>query len=177
MRWPEVTYFDGRPAISAFSLKKHPLYCTWKSMRQRCYLKTSKDYPTYGGRGITVCDRWNNPNGDSRIEGFINFVNDMGYKKDPKLQLDRIDNDKGYSPDNCRWVTSKENNNNRRLPSVFHRFRPDQYGKHPYMYFYKKTGKWGVKIPNGDGTFFTKYGLKEKEAKMLVYKKMKWEEV
>lgn len=174
MRWPEVTYFNGRPAVSGYNLKKHPLYPTWKAMRQRCQCKTCKDYPTYGGRGIAVCKRWDNPNGDSHIEGFVNFVNDMGYKSDSSLQIDRIDNDGDYSPENCRWVTSKENCNNRRPRSIIKRFFPERYGEHPYMYFYKKDGKWGVKIPNGDGTFFKKYGLTEKEAEMLVKNKMNW---
>lgn len=177
MRWPEVTYFNGRPAVSGYNLKKHPLYPTWKSMRQRCSCVTCKDYPSYGGRGIKVCERWDNPNGDSHIEGFVNFVNDMGYKPETSLQVDRIDNNMGYSPDNCRWVTSKENNNNRRMPSKVRRFIPEQYGPHPYRYFYKDTGKWGVKVPNGDGTFFTKYGLTEKESEMLVNKKMNWRAV
>lgn len=174
MRWPEVTYFSGRPAISGYSLKKHPLYPTWKTMRQRCQCKTCKDYPNYGGRGITVCKRWDNPSGDSHLEGFINFVNDMGYKKNKFLQLDRIDNDDGYSPENCRWATSKENNNNRRKADAKGRICYWNFGEHPYRYFYKDSGKWGVKIPNGDGTFFTKYGLTEKEAEMLVIEKLDW---
>lgn len=86
--------------------KEHPLYSTWLSMRQRCNTKTTWSYPYYGGRGITVCPEWDN---------FWQFVADMG-KRPEGHTLDRIDNDKGYSADNCRWATKKEQVDNRRPP-------------------------------------------------------------
>jgi hypothetical protein len=74
-------------------------------MLQRCQDKKSINYPLYGERGITVCDRWLNVN---------NFIEDMypTYKKE--LQLDRINNNGNYEPINCKWSTKKENCNNRR---------------------------------------------------------------
>ncbi len=77
-----------------------PLYKLWCGIFSRCYNPKVKIYKYYGGRGIKVCDRWRN---------FSNFHVDMGDRPEG-LQLDRIDNDKGYSPENCRWATPKENN-------------------------------------------------------------------
>ena len=81
-----------------------------RSMLSRCYNPNNKGYKNYGGRGISVCDRWL---GD---DGFNNFIADMGRCPD-KLSIDRIDNDKGYYPDNCRWTTYSIQNINKRLNS------------------------------------------------------------
>ena len=83
----------------------HPLYQIWISMINRCHNPNNKDYSSYGGRGIYVCDVWRND---------INkFIEDVGDRPDG-YQLDRINNDGGYHKDNVRWISSKENNRNRR---------------------------------------------------------------
>ena len=82
-----------------------PEYLVWYSMINRCTNKDQQFYQSYGGRGITVCDRWMD---------FNNFIEDMGNRLSPKHQLDRIDNNDGYKPSNCRWVLSSENVRNRR---------------------------------------------------------------
>lgn len=178
MTRPEITYIEGRPCVSGANLKKHPLYPVWRGLRQRCNCPTHKDYHNYGGRGISVCKRWDNPNGDSTYEGFINFCNDMGPRpigKYPsgatKYSIDRINNDGDYEPGNCRWVTLAENDNNRRYPVWLKgRICYWRYGEHPYRYV-SRTGKWRVAIPNGDGTFFRKSGLTKEEADELVKEK------
>lgn len=84
----------------------HPLYSVWSKMIDRCENTTGLQYADYGGRGITVCRRWR--------YSFESFVNDMGPKPTPGHSLDRVNNDKGYSPDNCRWATRSEQMRNRR---------------------------------------------------------------
>ena len=89
--------------------KKHGLHKTkaykvWSAMKARCNNPKTTHYYRYGGRGIKVCDRWE--------VSFENFIKDMG--EPPRgLTLDRIDNDGNYEPGNCRWVSHKENCNNR----------------------------------------------------------------
>lgn len=84
---------------------KIPEYFVWKSMRQRCGNPKSTDYTEYGGRGITVCERWSD---------FQNFIKDMGNRPSAKHSIDRIDNSGNYEPANCRWVTNEIQATNRR---------------------------------------------------------------
>lgn len=92
---------------------KHGLYGTrihgvYTNMKTRCYNPKYYLFKRYGGRGITVCDEWLGPDG---LSNFVSWALKNGYSEN--LSLDRIDNDKGYSPDNCRWVTMKQQQNNR----------------------------------------------------------------
>ena len=86
--------------------KQTALHAVWDSMIARCYRTSSQSYPNYGGRGVTVCDAWRT------FDGFMQWDKFGDWKKG--VQLDRIDNNKGYSPDNCRWVTPAQNCQNRR---------------------------------------------------------------
>lgn len=83
------------------------LYNRWKAIRQRCNNPNDRRYKDYGGRGIALCNEWND------YRAFEEWSMNNGYSKE--LELDRIDNDKGYSPDNCRWVERIVNNHNRRI--------------------------------------------------------------
>jgi hypothetical protein len=87
--------------------KRHPLYLVWANMKQRCLNPKHKHFKHYGGRGIGICGAWiNNPT------VFIEWALKNGYK--PGLEIDRRDNDQGYSPLNCHFVTHRENLLNRR---------------------------------------------------------------
>ena len=101
----------SRNLIHGHSVRGRPTpeFVTWGHMLQRCRNPNCRDYPSYGGRGITVCERWLK---------FQNFFQDMG-KRPHGLTLERKDNEGGYSPDNCCWATQSDQNRNQRRRMVF----------------------------------------------------------
>ena len=116
---------DGAPS------KQHPLYATWKGMRERCRYSAHKDYHLYGGRGIRVCDTW---------ESFAQFVSDMGPRPD-NYTLDRIDPNGPYSKSNCRWADRLTQSTNQ---------RPRKVGFVKGAYRNNPTGERGIYVlPRG----------------------------
>ncbi len=87
---------------------KTATYTSWLEMKGRCYCPTKTQYSDYGGRGITVCERWLGEN------GFVNFLDDMGERPSVSHTLDRKDNNGQYCKDNCKWATRAEQQRNRR---------------------------------------------------------------
>lgn len=120
----KVGCFDCGVKYSSELAQKHSMTDTrvhniWKGIKERCYNKNEQNYANYGGRGITICDEW--------LHDFIPFYTwaiNNGYSEN--LTIDRIDNEKGYSPDNCRWATMKQQNNNRR-DNVFHEINGEKH--------------------------------------------------
>jgi hypothetical protein len=92
----------GRPP---HGLVGHPIHTSWKCMHRRCYYKNGEKYPIYGGRGITVCERWHR---------FTNFRDDMIQTWFAGGTLERVDNGGNYEPSNVKWATVKEQSSNRR---------------------------------------------------------------
>ncbi len=87
-------------------LSREKIYSIWSDMKSRCKNPKNRNYKNYGGRGISICEDWNNPC------VFFEWAFSHGYKDG--LSIDRIDNEKDYSPDNCRWATHKQQARNTR---------------------------------------------------------------
>lgn len=111
--------------------KSTPEYTCWYDMIRRCHSEGSKSFHNYGGRGIYVCKRWR--------DSFLDFLKDVGKRPSNKYSLDRIDNDKGYFPDNCRWTTRDiQTANRRRSENTSSRYRG--------VSIIRKTGRWKVAV-------------------------------
>jgi hypothetical protein len=96
---------EARRSAKSHGMTHEKLYGVWKAMIERCTKKGFKAYDRYGGRGITVCDEWMD------LNAFVNWAKENGYRE--KLEIDRIDNDGNYEPDNCKWSTKEQQSRNR----------------------------------------------------------------
>lgn len=132
----------------------HPLFKTWAQMRQRCENSNHPNYKYYGGRGITVCERWQPEN-----NGFANFVADMGDKPSPAHSIERMNNDGNYEPENCRWATMTEQSRNRRMTSA-------NTSGYTGVSWHKSANKWEASITiNYKKIYIGIFNTKEKALK------------
>lgn len=114
---------------------KLPEYGIWIGIKKRCYNENERVYGYYGGRGITMCDRW--------LNNFPSFLEDMGYRPSKEHSVERIDGNGNYEPSNCKWATRSEQMINRRT------FKNNTSGFRGVS-FHKRYSKWRVVI-NVDG--------------------------
>ena len=113
-----------------------PEYGIWNAIKKRCYNPNNQYYSNYGGRGITMSDEWK--------ESFEAFYRDMGPRPSHKHTIDRRENDKGYSKDNCRWATRIEQNNNRKN-NIYYEFDGER----------KTLGEWCSELDlNYDAVYY-----------------------
>lgn len=136
----------GDPSLGRRRQEHHGMthtreYKIWHGMTRRCTSKNLKSYKNYGGRGIKVCERWQ--------ESFMNFYADMGRRPSPMHSVERLDNNGDYEPSNCVWATPLEQSINKRAPST---------SKSGYRGVSKYRGKWRARIKFKDveiqlGTF------------------------
>src|SRR5215831_1091032 len=97
--------FHRKRLLKHGEAKRTPEWSIWRDTRNRCNNPNNQAYKNYGGRGITICERWSN---------YSNFITDMGRRPTPKHMLERTNNNAASSPSNCAWATRSEQNKNRR---------------------------------------------------------------
>jgi hypothetical protein len=117
-----------------------PEYLAWQSLNYRCNNPNNASFPDYGGRGISVCERWSD---------FPNFLSDMGTRPSPLHSLDRIDNDGNYEPSNCRWATAQEQQRNKRISK-------NNTSGVAGVVWNKRSGKWTAHLKVFLGSFHDK---------------------
>lgn len=105
------THCRCTPNAVKWRFRKHPLYMIWQLMIRRCYHEKSREYKWYGGRGILVCEEWR-----TNADAFVSWCLENGWKRG--LEIDREDNNDGYSPENCRFVTHAKNSRNRQSTTL-----------------------------------------------------------
>jgi hypothetical protein len=131
-------------------LRKHPLYQRWLAMKQRCDNKNAGHWDCYGGRGIKVCDEWSND-----FKSFYDWSIRNGYKK--YLQLDRINNDGNYEPENCQYITDIQNKSIGKT-----RIRKDNISGTRGVYWDNTFNKWIASIQiNKKQTILGRFNNKE----------------
>ena len=128
-------------------LKNTRLYSIWCSMKKRTLNPKNKHHINYGGRGITICDEWKND-----FVPFYNWAMTNGYEENKGLSIDRIDNNGGYYPENCRWTTKVIQGRNQRI-------RKNNKSGYKGVNYHKSTGKYQASIGDGKqkylGSFLT----------------------
>ena len=128
-------------------------YWSWQSMNRRCYDPSFQSYKNYGAKGITVCDRW--------LQSFANFLEDMG-ERPRNTTLDRVENSKGYSKENCRWATPRQQSNNK--------------GNNVPLFYKGRTltvAMWAIKLGIPAATIYTRLrkGWSVQEALTIQYRR------
>ena len=96
------------------NISKRPEYKMFHAIKQRCNNPNCSKYPNYGGRGIKICDRWV----EKGVNGFINFLEDMGDRPEGDYSIERIDVNGNYEPENCKWILMSEQSLNKRTTAV-----------------------------------------------------------